>query len=753
MPKEINPGCIECPLKGNARLLPIIEEHPGAPRTLFVGEAPTQSEVEEGRLGKGKDGVLFRRMVERFNILNYAVTNACLCYAGYGKKIKVAHIDICSIWLEAFIADYAPDRIVCLGKSAARAVLGKEVAKQKMYKLREQSPLVVFPDMFGPPLATEGKQVFVTYSPKAVYKRPKLVDDFVADFDFVFNPPEETWIDPYITYLQTREQWLSWFKDGMFASELTPMPPIALDFETTGLHPIADRPVTIALSWEPSYAVAVNLHDMTDEEMAATLSEVAQILELSESVVYHESKFDMKFFKQWSGVKPPLGHDTKLFDYTLTGNPEASRGLKYLARRKLYAPAYSKDITFDGETDLKDMAIYNGKDASSTLQLYHYQLALDQPEPDLVKHLYDVTGMLVDSELKGAPIKEAWLKDKKIELETNKEKYEKIFEELELNPRSPKQVREYFGIKSSDKEALKKVDTKVAKEILEFRAITKELSTYVDGFSEHIVNGRVHSDYRVPGTLTGRLASRSPNMMNLKSDDDDSKNYQLVVDTSEPGKVITRFDYSQIEMRKMAVECLDAHLLEIFRGGRDIHDELQREIFGSEYDVESVSQRVHAKTTNFGTIYGISPYGLSKLLKTDERDASRYLKTWYNMYPGVTAWQDSIREQVREDKFVKTQFGRLRRVDLEYLVVYEDAIFRECINFPIQSESCDIYLKAALAIYRKTGLYPIQLVHDELVYELAIDGLNDTIDFICWKMKRVAEDLTGHIVPFPVEVK
>jgi len=760
MPKMINPGCVDCPLKGNARLLPTIEEHPGEPRTLFIGEAPAQSEVTEGELTKGKDGILFRKMLERFGVHNYAVTNACLCYPGYGKKAKVAHMDSCSIWLETFIAEYDPDRIVCLGKFAARAVLGKAIGKTKLYKLREQSPLVVFPDELGPHLPTEGKQVFVTYSPKAIYKQPKWIDDFVADLDFVFNPPEPTFIEPDVTFLsgtpkeiigtatnhKLKQFCINHHLANYQAQAKDMVGPVALDFETTGLHPIRNRPVTIGLSFTPEKAVVVDLHNLTDEGIKEVLSFINEELNRSTAVVYHESKFDMKFFKQWSGVKPPLGWDTKLADYIHTGNPEASRGLKYLVRRKLFAPIYDKDITFDGTTPIEDMAKYNGYDASATLQLYNYQHENwfeEASDTSLMLHLYDVTDMLVDTELKGAPVREEWLEAKKKELESNKEGYQHIFDELELNPSSPKQVREYFNIKSSDKEALKEVDDEVAKNILEYRAITKELSTYVIGFSEHIVNGRVHSDYRVPGTLTGRLASRSPNMMNLKSDDDENKNYQLVVDTSEPGIKVVHFDYSQIEMRKMAIECRDKHLMDVFTSGRDIHNELQKEIFGTEYDIESNTQRVHAKTTNFGTIYGISPYGLSK----------RYLRTWYKMYPQVKDWQDEIKDHVRKHKIVKTQFGRIRRVDLEYLVVYEDAIFRECINFPIQSECCDIYLKAALAIYRKTGLYPIQLVHDELVYELATEDLNDTIDFICWKMKRVAEDLTGHIVPFPVGVK
>jgi DNA polymerase-1 len=206
-------------------------------------------------------------------------------------------------------------------------------------------------------------------------------------------------------------------------------------------------------------------------------------------------------------------------------------------------------------------------------------------------------------------------------------------------------------------------------------------------------------------------------------------------------------------MRKTAIESGEERLLDIFLNGRDIHDELQKEIFGAEYDKSSVTQRVHAKSTNFGIVYGISAFGLADMMKGTEEDAARYLKVWYSMYPKIAIWQETIREKVRRDKMVETKVGRQRRVELELFVVPEHAVFRECINFPIQSECCDIYLKAALAIWYETGLYPIQLVHDELVYELAIEDLNVTMDFICWKMRKVAEDITGNIIPFPVETK
>jgi len=716
-------------------------------RTLFVGESPTWDDMEAGKLGEEE---LFKQMVERFKISRYAFTNVALCNPPKDKKAKVAEVESCSIFLDAFIETWRPNQIVCLGKLAARAILGKEVAAQKMYKLREQSPIRINDN------TEQAANVFVTYSPKAVYKRPKLIDDFVADFDFIMHPPVPTWIDPASEFKKSRAEWLAWYggytENGETRGDIFPeafAEPCALDFETTGLHPIRNRPVTIALSWWAEESIVVNLHDMTDEEMALTLQEIDDLIRLSACVVYHNAKFDMKFFKQWGGIKPPLGWDTKLADYTLTGNPEASRGLKYLARRKMFAPAYNEDIVFDGTTPIEDMATYNGQDSSTTLQLYDIQRKL-HPDLDLLEHLYESTDMLVDAELTGAPVKEEWLDERATVLTEETDRLQAEFDAEELNPNSYKQIRAYFDIKESDKEALKELKDPMADKILAFRASAKELSTYVTGFSEHIVDGRVHTDYIVPGTLTGRLASRGPNMQNLKASDEAEHDYQAVVASNDPSKRVVHFDYSQVEMRIMGIESLDERLLDVFQSGRSIHAELAIEINGENY---TDRQYTNAKSANFGIIYGISPFGLSHLMKSTEEEAGVYLNTWYDMYPQVSVWQRKIRKLIKEQGYVETPFGRRRRFDLEGLVVKQSTIFREGINFPIQSFACDVYLSAALAIWKETGVYPIQLVHDELVYELDVYGIDDTMDYISWKMRKVGEDLTGNVIPIPAEVK
>jgi DNA polymerase-1 len=746
MTKKKEPGCTGCSFRGQKRLLPqIVADSPSGVRTLFIGESPTWEDVQAGRLGEED---LFKEMIERHNVKRYAFTNVVLCNPPRDKKAKVADLENCSIFLDTFLWEFDPDQVVCLGKLAARAVLGKEIAAQKMYKLREQSPITI----------GEGESAikyFVTYSPKAVYKRPKLIDDFVADFDFIFDPPEPTWIDPTITWLSTYEKADNWltssFQSHNDGLDLF-MQPVALDFETTGLHPIADRPVTIALSWDDNRAAVFNLHDLTDKQMAEILTRINRFLKLSACVVYHNAKFDMKFFKQWSGVKPPLGWDTKLADYALTGNPEASRGLKYLARRKLFAPVYNEDIVFDGTTPLEDMAIYNGQDSSTTLQLYELQKAGEDiwHSADLMEHLYETTDMLMEAELHGAPVKEEWLADRKTVLEKEVSKLQAEFDAIDLNPNSYKQIREYFNISESDKEALKAVRDPLAKKILDFRASAKELSTYVTGFSEHIVNGRVHTDYLVPGTLTGRLASRGPNMQNLKASEEKDHDYQAVVETSDPNKRVVHFDYSQVEMRILATESMDEHLLDVFRSGRSIHKELAIEVFGPDY---TDRQYTDTKSANFGVIYGISPFGLSHLIKSTEEEAAVFLNAWYAMYPDVSIWQNKVKDTIREQGYVETRFGRRRRFDLERLVVKQSTIFREGINFKIQSPACDIYLKAALAIWKDIGIYPIQLVHDELVYELDITDIDDTMDYISWKMQKVGEDLTDNKIPIPAEVK
>jgi len=319
------------------------------------------------------------------------------------------------------------------------------------------------------------------------------------------------------------------------------------------------------------------------------------------------------------------------------------------------------------------------------------------------------------------------------------------------NPDSPKQVRAFFNTVKADKETLKKVKHPVAKQILEYRGIKKELSTYVDGFIPHIVNGRIHSTYRPMGTLTGRLSSRQPNMQNLKSDEEEAHDYQAIVNNSEDSdKVCIHFDYSQIEARLIAVRANCSRLLNLFLAGRSVHEELAVEIFGADY---TEKQYKRAKSTNFGIAYGISPYGLSKFIEIPEDEAAKYLETWYNMYPEVGKWQDKIRQEIRDKMVVRTQFGRSRYFGLEAMVVSQGAIMREGINFPIQSEACDIHLIASLNIQNGAGIYPIQLVHDELVYELYKKGLDDSVDYICWSMKKTAEDLTGNIIPFPATVK
>jgi len=239
-------------------------------------------------------------------------------------------------------------------------------------------------------------------------------------------------------------------------------------------------------------------------------------------------------------------------------------------------------------------------------------------------------------------------------------------------------------------------------------------------------------------------------MQNLKASDEEEHDYQAVVATSDPNKRIVHFDYSQVEMRILATESMDARLLDVFHSGRSIHAELAIDVFGEEY---TDRQYTNSKSANFGIVYGISPFGLSHLIKSTEEEAAVYLNTWYGMYPAVSVWQEKIKKIIREQGYVQTRFGRKRRFDLEGLVVKRSTIYREGINFKIQSPACDIYLSAALAIWREIGIYPIQLVHDELVYELDIDGIDDTMDYISWQMKKVGEDLTDNIIPIPAEVK
>ena len=264
----------------------------------------------------------------------------------------------------------------------------------------------------------------------------------------------------------------------------------------------------------------------------------------------------------------------------------------------------------------------------------------------------------------------------------------------------------------------------IAGDILEHRTLEKLRGTYVDGLTKHIrpETGRIHTTYRQFGAATGRLSSENPNLQNIPSGEGYSDSIRSCF-VAERGYTFIVADYSQVELRILANMSGDEVLLDTFRQGEDIHTRTARFIFGESMHITSDMRRI-AKSVNFGVVYGITGYGLSRMIRSTPAEADRYIETFFATYHGVKDYYEHILARARETGYVETYFGRRR-----YLPTIRDAnrtirerTEREGINMPIQGTSADIVKYAMIHIHERFRAENMKSrlllqVHDELLIE------------------------------------
>ena len=283
--------------------------------------------------------------------------------------------------------------------------------------------------------------------------------------------------------------------------------------------------------------------------------------------------------------------------------------------------------------------------------------------------------------------------------------------------------------------------------ILEHRSLSKLKSTYTDSLPAEINQrtGRIHTSYNQAVAATGRLSSADPNLQNIPIRTAEGRRIRQAF-VAPPGRKLVAADYSQIELRIMAHLSGDEGLLSAFDGGDDIHRATAAEVFGCGLDAVSDDQRRSAKAINFGLIYGMSAFGLGQQLGVSRHVADEYIERYFDRYPGVHAYMETIRAQAHDDGFVETVFGRRL-----YLPEINDrnrmrrqAAERTAINAPMQGSAADIIKRAMLAVDAYCAdpgvdAAMIMQVHDELVLEVA-EGEEDTvIDGVTGRMRDAAQ--------------
>ncbi len=494
-------------------------------------------------------------------------------------------------------------------------------------------------------------------------------------------------------------------------------------------------------------------------------------------VIFHHAKFDLPKLQK-IGLEFPSWEDTKIAAHLLDENRKNS--LKPLAASLLGKSVIEyKDLDKEDEAAFRQYAI---NDSLYTRELW-FKLS-EQLEREGLTEVYELEKALVPViiSMEDAGMKvdiKAFRKLEKLALgkleEARKEVFKLIlaekligeinFDVSELNLNSSQQIGQllYEGFNlsipkvtkkmkpSTDKEALVALNHPVADALLQYKEYQKLLSGFLNKLPDHIINGRIHPEYNATGTVTGRFSVSNPNCQQVPQHTDLGKQLRNCF-VAEKGHKLVVADYAQMELRVLAHYSKDPTLLETFRKGEDPHTNTAKKIFQTEEPTKD--QRSIAKMVNFGVVYGITGPGLYRRLKAlgiavQPKDCDAFIAQYFTSHPGVQDFLDKVKHLIQNRGWVKTLYGRRRRVTAK---TFRE--IRQACNFVIQGCSADLIKQAMVTTYPllPVGAKIIAMIHDELIVECltkdAVRVRETLVDAMSNSIKKllVPLEVDAHIV-------
>lgn len=324
---------------------------------------------------------------------------------------------------------------------------------------------------------------------------------------------------------------------------------------------------------------------------------------------------------------------------------------------------------------------------------------------------------------------------------------EVLFEKLKLASKPKKNAN---GTYSTDETTLMDIADRhpIVDEILEFRAVKKLLSTYIEPFPGYIdpSDGKVHTTFNQALTATGRLSSSNPNLQNIPIRTDRGREIRKAFVPGTPEGLILSADYSQIELRIMAHLSCDQHLLKAFKEGVDIHAATASKIFRIPHEEVTADQRRIAKTANFGIMYGISAFGLAQRLRIGRKEAQKVIEDYFAGFPSILSFIEDTKAAARETGYVETLFGRRRyipEINSKNGTIRALAE-RNAVNAPIQGTSADIIKLAMIAVDKELtekGFKSkmVLQIHDELVFDAVPEEIEALKAMVVDKMENIVK--------------
>ncbi|WP_456430911.1 DNA polymerase I [Thermosulfuriphilus sp.] len=566
--------------------------------------------------------------------------------------------------------------------------------------------------------------------------------------------------------------------------------PVVIDIEATDKDPLRAEIVGVAFCFEPpkAYYVPIGHRGLTSGPQLDLKTVLMVLKDLIEDekvrLVGQNIKYDLILLRRQGLEIKGLEGDTMVASYLL--NPiRRAHNLDDLAQEYLGHQMVSyKDLALGkgedfADVDVETAKVYACEDAHVTYLLYQKMWPLLKEHglwPLFVKVEVPLIYVLAEMEMMGVKIDLAYLQGLSREFERRL---------LELEARIHALAGEAFNINSTrrlgailfDKLGLPRLkktrkktgystDVEVLEElaelhelprlVLEYRTLSKLKSTYVDALPKMVnpADGRLHTSFNQTVTATGRLSSSEPNLQNIPVRGEEGAKIRRAF-VPEEGYLLLSADYSQIDLRVLAHYSEDRTLIEAFRRGEDIHTRTAMEIFGVSQEMVTPEMRRLAKTINFGIVYGMSPYGLSKELKIGRREAAAFIERYFERYPGVRDYMQKIVAEARQKGYVATVLGRKR-----YLpdIVSPNRVAREfaertAINTPIQGSAADIIKLAMIDIYGaiKRGELRARMilqVHDELLFEVPEEEILEAKE----RIRELMEGVFSLKVPLKVNL-
>ena len=563
---------------------------------------------------------------------------------------------------------------------------------------------------------------------------------------------------------------------------------VCFDTETTGLDALHAELVGISFSYEKGKGFYVPFPK--NQEEAQTLIEKFIPFFENESIekIGQNLKYDLKILSNYHVIVKGKLFDTMIAHYLI--NPDMRHNMDILSETYLkYSPQSiealigkkGKNQKSMRDVELEEIKEYAVEDADVTLQLKEiFTLELDKTG---TKKLFEeieipLVKVLADMEKEGIRVDVDFLKSMSKTLDEDIKILEtSIFETAgeKFNLASPKQLGDVLfdklkigGVKqkktktgqyATGEEILSYLaaENPIVKDILDWRQLVKLQNTYVEALPNQVdkITNRIHTDYMQTVAATGRLSSNNPNLQNIPIRTERGRQIRKAFVARDENYTLVSADYSQIELRVIAALSGEENMIKAFQNQEDIHKSTASKVFNVPLEEVTREQRSHAKTVNFGIIYGVSAFGLSNQTNLSRKESADLIEAYYQTYPRLKSY---IQEQIdfaRDNGFVQTIVGRrryLKDINSQNAIVRGGAE-RNAVNAPIQGSAADIIKIAMINIHEKLTSENwkskmLLQVHDELVFDVH----NDELEKIKPMIKHEMEQAFQLDVPLEVDL-